>query len=110
MSGKDQAKRVDSERDAEQVRQNRFVADLLCRYARNAIMGAADWSYPAQTVFNTSATRPQDPALKRFEHAAYVYGRETAWPLVGQRTLAILRNGVSATHMGATAMSTASGA
>jgi len=33
-----------------------------------------------------------DPALKqRFEHAAYAYGRETAWPRVGQRTLAILR-------------------
>ena len=52
----------------------------------------------------------QDPALKRrFEHAAYIYGRETAWPRVGQRTLAILRNAVSA-HVDAPAMATVSGA
>lgn len=34
-----------------------------------------------------------DPELKgRLEHAAYAYGRETAWPRVGQRILAILRS------------------
>jgi len=38
-----------------------------------------------------------DPALKRqLEHAAYAYGRETAWPRVGQRMLAILRSAVVA--------------
>jgi glycosyltransferase involved in cell wall biosynthesis len=33
-----------------------------------------------------------DPALKRrLEHNAYAYGRETAWPRVGQRMLDVLR-------------------
>jgi glycosyltransferase involved in cell wall biosynthesis len=33
-----------------------------------------------------------DPQLKRrLEHAAYAYGRETAWPRVGERMLSILR-------------------
>jgi glycosyltransferase involved in cell wall biosynthesis len=40
-----------------------------------------------------------DPALKqRFERAAYAYGRETAWPRVGQRTLSILRSALPASH------------
>jgi len=34
-----------------------------------------------------------DPKLKRrLEHEAYAYGRETAWPRVGERMLAILRS------------------
>lgn len=34
----------------------------------------------------------RDPVLKqRFEQAAYAYGRETAWPRVGERMLSILR-------------------
>ncbi len=34
-----------------------------------------------------------DPALKRrLESNAYVYGRETAWPRVGERMLAVLRS------------------
>ncbi|HEY3061164.1 MAG TPA: glycosyltransferase family 4 protein [Chloroflexota bacterium] len=34
-----------------------------------------------------------DPELKqKLEHEAYAYGRETAWPRVGQRMLAILRS------------------
>ena len=34
-----------------------------------------------------------DPNLKhRLEHGAYAYGRETAWPCVGERMLAILRS------------------
>jgi glycosyltransferase involved in cell wall biosynthesis len=38
-----------------------------------------------------------DPRLKRrLEREAYAYGRETAWPRVGQRMLALLR--VSTTH------------
>ena len=40
-----------------------------------------------------------DPALKqRFEQAAYAYGRETAWPRVGQRTLGILREAAFTTR------------
>jgi glycosyltransferase involved in cell wall biosynthesis len=40
-----------------------------------------------------------DPALKqRFEKAAYAYGRETAWPRVGQRTLGILRKAAFTTR------------
>jgi glycosyltransferase involved in cell wall biosynthesis len=38
----------------------------------------------------------RDPVLKRrFEKVAYAYGRETAWPRVGQRTLSILRSAMS---------------
>jgi hypothetical protein len=38
-----------------------------------------------------------DPELKRrLEHEAYAYGRETAWPRVGERMLALLR--AAATH------------
>ena len=34
-----------------------------------------------------------DPDLKRrLEQNAYAYGRETAWPRVGQRMLAVLRS------------------
>ena len=34
-----------------------------------------------------------DPALKRrLERNAYAYGRETAWPRVGERMLAVLRS------------------
>ena len=52
-----------------------------------------------------------DPSLKRrFEHAAYAYGRETAWPRVGQRTLAILRNAVFATRSEAAALTSVSSA
>jgi glycosyltransferase involved in cell wall biosynthesis len=41
----------------------------------------------------------QDPSLKhRFENVAYAYGRETAWPRVGQRTLSILRSAMSASR------------
>jgi glycosyltransferase involved in cell wall biosynthesis len=37
----------------------------------------------------------RDPVFKRqLEHEAYAYGRETAWPRVGQRMLAILRSAV----------------
>jgi hypothetical protein len=36
-----------------------------------------------------------DPMLKRrLEKAAYAYGRETAWPRIGERMLAILRSTV----------------
>ena len=43
-----------------------------------------------------------DPALKRrYECAAYAYGRETAWPRVGQRTMSILRNALSAPFVAA---------
>jgi glycosyltransferase involved in cell wall biosynthesis len=39
----------------------------------------------------------RDPELKRrLEHEAYAYGRETAWPRVGERMLALLR--AAATH------------
>jgi hypothetical protein len=34
-----------------------------------------------------------DPDLKgRLEYNAYAYGRETAWPRVGQRMLSVLRS------------------
>jgi glycosyltransferase involved in cell wall biosynthesis len=37
-----------------------------------------------------------DPKLKRrLEHGAYAYGRETAWPRVGERMLTILRSAAS---------------
>jgi glycosyltransferase involved in cell wall biosynthesis len=43
-----------------------------------------------------------DPELKRrLEHEAYAYGRETAWPRVGERMLAVLRAaGTSASETG----------
>jgi glycosyltransferase involved in cell wall biosynthesis len=51
-----------------------------------------------------------DPALKQsLEHAAYAYGRETAWPRVGQRTMAILRNAVVSTRANVPALAAASG-
>src|SRR5436189_2920594 len=40
-----------------------------------------------------------DPDLKRrLEHNAYAYGRETAWPRIGERMLAVLRNAANATR------------
>lgn len=52
-----------------------------------------------------------DPALKqRFENAAYAYGRETAWPRVGQRTLAILRSAVASTGANVPVLASLSGA
>src|SRR5436309_289370 len=39
----------------------------------------------------------EDPKLKRrLEHNAYAYGRETAWPRIGQRMLAVLRDAANA--------------
>jgi glycosyltransferase involved in cell wall biosynthesis len=41
-----------------------------------------------------------DPALKRrLEQKAYIYGRETAWPRVGERMLAVLRSAAETTHV-----------
>ena len=41
-----------------------------------------------------------DPKLKRrLELAAYAYGRETAWPRVGERMLSILRSAASQPHV-----------
>jgi glycosyltransferase involved in cell wall biosynthesis len=52
-----------------------------------------------------------DPVLKqRLEYAAYAYGRETAWPRVGQRTLAILRSAVVSARANVPALAGASGA
>jgi beta-1,4-mannooligosaccharide/beta-1,4-mannosyl-N-acetylglucosamine phosphorylase len=39
------------------VGQNRFVPDLLQRYAGNPILTAVDWPYAAHTVFNPGATQ-----------------------------------------------------
>jgi glycosyltransferase involved in cell wall biosynthesis len=40
-----------------------------------------------------------DPALKRrLERNAYTYGRETAWPRVGERMLAVLRSAAATAH------------
>jgi hypothetical protein len=37
-----------------------------------------------------------DPDLKRrLEHNAYEYGRETAWPRIGERMLGVLREAVT---------------
>ena len=39
------------------------------------------------------------PDLKpRLEHNAYAYGRETAWPRIGERMLAVLRDAANAIH------------
>jgi glycosyltransferase involved in cell wall biosynthesis len=38
----------------------------------------------------------RDPELKqRLEHNAYAYGRDTAWPRVGERMLAVLRSAIT---------------
>jgi len=40
-----------------------------------------------------------NPDLKRrLEHNAYAYGRETAWPRIGERMLALLRDAAKATR------------
>lgn len=44
-------------RDSRAIEQNRFLPDLFNRYPRNPILCAADWPYPAHTVFNPGATR-----------------------------------------------------
>ena len=58
-----------------------------------------------------------DPELKqRLEHEAYAYGRETAWPRVGERMLAILgsaaghTSAVRATHRNGAERGLAAGA
>jgi beta-1,4-mannooligosaccharide/beta-1,4-mannosyl-N-acetylglucosamine phosphorylase len=57
MPANDRATRFDSMRDSTVVAQNRFLPDLFNRYPGNPILRAADWPYPAHTVFNPGATR-----------------------------------------------------
>ena len=48
----------------------------------------ASWPRPTLRILG-------DPALKqRLERNAYAYGRETAWPRVGERMLAVLRSAI----------------
>jgi glycosyltransferase involved in cell wall biosynthesis len=44
----------------------------------------------------------KDPLLKQgLEHAAYAYGRETAWPRIGERVLSVLRTAAFGTRIDA---------
>ena len=57
MPAKDRATRFDSMRDSTVVARNRFLPDLFNRHTANPILCAADWPYPAHTVFNPGATQ-----------------------------------------------------
>ena len=56
--------------------------------------------YQWRDLFLANAAKAFEPAgapqrQGRLERAAYAYGRETAWPRVGERMLAILRSAAS---------------